>query len=73
MSTYKIKKAKICFDTDGRKLKSIEVTSSMPFNDRDVRTIRAESKNPFWKARFENWNEDILDTLLNVTAYGSEI
>jgi hypothetical protein len=70
---YKIKKAKFNFEKDGRKLKSIEVTASMPFNDNDVRTICAESNNYYWKPRFDRWDESILEFLLDVAAHGSEL
>ena len=70
--TYKIKKAELKFDKEG-KLERITTTAEMPDNPSDVRTIEARRSNPFWNKAFENYEIELQKILQKVTGLGSEL
>ena len=69
---YKIRKAELIFDKDG-KLEKIITTAEMFGNSSDVRNIRANRSNPFWTRNFELWEVDLQKILQKTTGHGSEI
>jgi len=71
--TYKILKAEIEFDDNG-KLKRIITEVSMPGNSKDVRKIEASmSMYWHWGQSFAEWEVVLQKIFQSVTAYGSEI
>ena len=72
MNMYKIKKAELKFDRNG-KLESIVTTAEMPGNPRDVRKIKANASVLYWKKNFEAWDIELQKILQRTTGEGKEV